>query len=128
MKAGTAIDRLLIIWKSDLSDKMKRSFLPSSGHIDTAIWMHYLDAKWLAKKTDGNYTKMLRASTIRPLASYHENYLHIIKWFQLLLFNISDSIYLYMDAYFQPCWEDLALEVTVSSLKSMDVICKTHSG
>ena len=38
-KAWTAIDRLSIIWKSDLTDKMKRS-----GRIDTVIWMHYLDA------------------------------------------------------------------------------------
>ena len=43
MKAWTAIDRLSIIWKSDLTDKMKQ-FLPGSGRIDTAVWMHYLDA------------------------------------------------------------------------------------
>ena len=43
MKAWTAIDKLSIIWKSDLTDKMKQ-FLPGSGRIDTAIWMHYLDA------------------------------------------------------------------------------------
>ena len=42
-KAWTAIDRLSIIWKLDLSDKMKQ-FLPGSGCIDTAVWMHYLDA------------------------------------------------------------------------------------
>ncbi len=42
-KAWTAIDRLSIIWKSDLTDKMKQ-FFPSSGHVDTAIWMHYIDA------------------------------------------------------------------------------------
>ena len=40
-KAWTAIDRLSIIWKSDLTDKM---FLPGSGCIDTTIWMHYMDA------------------------------------------------------------------------------------
>ena len=39
MKAWTPIDKLSIIWKSDLTDKMKRR-----GRIDTAIWMHYLDA------------------------------------------------------------------------------------
>ena len=39
-KAWTAIDRLSIIWKSDLADKMKRS-----GRIDTAVWMYYLDTK-----------------------------------------------------------------------------------
>ena len=43
MKAWTAIDRLSILLKSDLTDKMKQ-FLPGSGRIDTAVWMHYLDA------------------------------------------------------------------------------------
>ena len=37
-------------------------FLPGSGCIDTAIWMHYMDAKKrLEKKLDGYYTRMLRA-------------------------------------------------------------------
>ena len=35
-KAWTAIDRLWVIWKSDLTNKIKL-FFPSSGHIDTAI-------------------------------------------------------------------------------------------
>ena len=43
-KAWTAIDSLSVIWKSDLTDNMKRSFFPSSGRVDTAIWMHYMDA------------------------------------------------------------------------------------
>ena len=30
--------------KSDLTDKMKRSFF-QAGCVDTAIWMHYMDAK-----------------------------------------------------------------------------------
>ena len=34
----------------------------------------------------------------------------------------------YMDAYFRSSWEDMALEVTVSSVKSTDITCKTHSG
>ena len=34
----------------------------------------------------------------------------------------------YADAYFQSSWEDVALEVTVSSVKSTDVTYKTHSG
>ena len=37
-KAWTDIDRL---WKSDLTDKMKRSFFQSNGRIDTAVSMHY---------------------------------------------------------------------------------------
>ena len=34
-----------------------------SGHIDTAIWMHYMDANKTAgeEELDGNYTRMLRA-------------------------------------------------------------------
>ena len=39
------IYRLSIIWKSDITDEMKAQFLPGSGCIDTAIWMHYMDAK-----------------------------------------------------------------------------------
>ena len=40
-KAWTANDRLSVILKSDLTDKM---FLPSSGRVDIVIWMHYMDA------------------------------------------------------------------------------------
>ena len=43
-KAWTAIDKLSIIWKSDLTDKMKRSFFKGSGRVDTAVRMHHLDA------------------------------------------------------------------------------------
>ena len=42
-KAWAAIDRLSVIWKSGLTDKIKQ-FLPSSGRVDTAVWMHYMDA------------------------------------------------------------------------------------
>ena len=34
----------------------------------------------------------------------------------------------YVDAYFLSSWEDVSLEVTVSSVKSTDVTCKTHLG
>ena len=33
----TAINWLAVIWKSNLTDKIKRMFFPSSGHVDTAI-------------------------------------------------------------------------------------------
>ena len=37
-------------------------FFPSSGRIDTAVWMHHLTlTKRLEKKLDGNYSRMLRA-------------------------------------------------------------------
>ena len=48
-KAWTAINRLSTIWKSDLTDKMKRSFFQAAV-IDTAIWMHY---GRFEKKLDG---------------------------------------------------------------------------
>ena len=43
-KAWIAINRLSVIWKSDLTDKIKHSFFPSSSDSDTAAWMHYMDA------------------------------------------------------------------------------------
>ena len=43
-KARTAIDRLSIRWKSNLTDKNETQIFPGSGGVDTAIWMHYLDA------------------------------------------------------------------------------------
>ena len=61
-KAWTAINRLSIIWKSDLTDKMKRSFFQAAV---TSILL-YGCTSWtlttrLEKKLDGNYTRMLRA-------------------------------------------------------------------
>ena len=61
-KAWTAINRLSIIWKSDLTDKMKRSFFQAA----VASILLYGCATWtltkrLEKKLDGNYTRMLRA-------------------------------------------------------------------
>ena len=61
-KAWTAINRLSIIWKSDLSDKMKRSFFQAAV---TSILLYgcttWTLTKRLEKKLDGNYTRMLRA-------------------------------------------------------------------
>ena len=61
-KAWTAINRLSIIWKSDLTDKMKRSFFQAAV---TSILLYgcttWTLTKRLEKKQDGNYTRMLRA-------------------------------------------------------------------
>ena len=57
-KAWTAIDRLSIIWKSDLTDKMKRSFFQAAV---VSILLYGCTTKRLKKKLDGNYTRMLRA-------------------------------------------------------------------
>ena len=62
MKAWTAIDRLSIIWKSDLTDKMKRSFFQAAV---VSILLYgcstWTLTKLLKKKLDGNYTRMLKA-------------------------------------------------------------------
>ena len=87
-KAWTAIDKLLIIWKSDLTDKMKRSYF-SAAVVSILLYgcTTWTLTKWLEKKLDSNYTRMLRAilnnswrqqphkaPTIRPPVSHHENY------------------------------------------------------
>ena len=61
MKAWTAIDRLSIIWKSDLTNKMKRSFFQAAA---VSILLYGYTTWTLTKrleKLDGNYTRMLRA-------------------------------------------------------------------
>ena len=61
-KGWTAIDRLSIIWKSDLTDKMKRCFFQAAV---VSILLYgcttWTLTKRLEKKLDGNYTRMLRA-------------------------------------------------------------------
>ena len=61
-KAWTAIDRLSVIWKSDLTNKMKRSFFQAA----IALILLYGCTTWtltklMDKKLDSNYTRMLRA-------------------------------------------------------------------
>ena len=61
-KAWTAIDRLSIIWKPDLTDKMERSFFQAA----VVSILLYRCTTWtltkrLKKKLDDNYTRMLRA-------------------------------------------------------------------
>ena len=67
---------------------MKRSFFQAVGHIDTAIRVHYMDAnktageearRQLHKNAACNLEQVLAATphktpTVRPPASYHENY------------------------------------------------------
>ena len=61
-EAWTAINRQSTIWKSDLTDKMKRSFFQAAV---TSILLYgcttWTLTKRLEKKLDGNYTRMLRA-------------------------------------------------------------------
>ena len=60
-KAWTAIDKLSVIWKSDLTDKVKHSFFQAA----VVSILPYGCTTWTLrkrheKKLDGNYTRMLR--------------------------------------------------------------------
>ena len=60
-KAVTSIDKLSMIWKSDMTDKMKRSFFQAAV---VSILLYGCTTWTLTKrleKQDGNYTRMLRA-------------------------------------------------------------------
>ena len=80
-KAWTAIDRLSIIWRSELTDKMKRSFFQAAVVsillYGCTIWTL---TKRLEKKLDGNYTRMLRAilnKSWRQHPTRHQLYGHL---------------------------------------------------
>ena len=80
-KAWTAIDRLSITWKLDLTDKMKCSFFQAA----VASILLYGCTTWtltkrLEKKLDGNYTRMLRAilnKSWRQHPTRHQLYGHL---------------------------------------------------
>ena len=61
-KAWAAIGRLSVIWKLDLTDKMKRNFLKAAV---VSILLYGCTARTLTKrmekKLDGNYTRNLQA-------------------------------------------------------------------
>ena len=80
-KAWTAIDRLSIIWKSDLTDKMKRNFFQAAV---VSILLYecttWTLTKRLEKKLDVNYTRMLRAilnKSWRQHPTKHQLYGHL---------------------------------------------------
>ena len=68
----TAIDRLLVIWKSSMTDKMKRSFfhraVPSILLYGCTTWTL---TKRIEKKLDHNCTRMLLAILNNPGGSTH---------------------------------------------------------
>ena len=80
MKAWTAIDRLSITWKSDLIDKMKRSFFQAV----VILILLYGCTTWTLtkqlKKLDSNYTRILRAilnMSWRQHSTRHQLYGHL---------------------------------------------------
>ena len=80
-KAWTAIDRLSNIWRSELTDKMKRGFFQAAVE---SILLYgcttWTLTKRLEKKLDGNYTRMLRAilnKSWRQHPTRHQLYGHL---------------------------------------------------
>ena len=87
-KAETTNDSLSVTWKSDLTEWNKTQFLPSSSRVDTAVWMHYMDANQtyrekallqLHKNAASNIEHVLdtisqKAAAVRPPTTHHENY------------------------------------------------------
>ena len=80
-KACTAFNSLSIIWKSDLTDKMKRSFFQAAV---VPILLYgcttWTLTKRLEKKLHGNYTRILRAILNRSWRQYptrHQLYRHL---------------------------------------------------
>ena len=81
MKAWTAINRISIIWKSDLADKIKCSFFQAAV---VSILLYgcttWTLTKRLEKKLDGNCTRMLRAildKSWRQHPTRHQVYGHL---------------------------------------------------
>ena len=80
-KARTAIDKLSIIWKSDLTNKMKHSFFQAAV---VSILLYgcttWTLTKRLEKKQDSNYTRMLQAilnKSWRQHPTKHQLYGHL---------------------------------------------------
>ena len=81
-KALTAISKLSIIWKSDQTDKIKRSFFQS---VFVSILLYgcttWTLTKRLEKRLDGNYTRMVRAilnKSWRQHPTKHQRYGHLL--------------------------------------------------
>ena len=86
-KSWTTVDRLSVIWKSDMTDK-KTQFLPSCSRVDTAIWMHYMDDNkangekaWQQRHKNAarNIEQIMeavshKAAIVQSPTTHHENY------------------------------------------------------
>ena len=99
-ETGTAIDRLSIIWKSDLTDKRKRSFFQAAV---VSILLYgcttWTLTKRLKKKLDGNYTIMLKAilnKSWRQHPTRHQLYGHLPP--------ITKTIQVRRTRYAEPYW------------------------
>ena len=74
--AWTAIDRLSVVWKSDLTDKMKRSFFQATV-VSILQRMHHvwkINLRQLHKNAASNTEHPPQKATVRPHTTRQENY------------------------------------------------------
>ena len=83
-KTWTAIEKLSVIQKSDLSDRIKWNFFQAAFGVSSTIWMHHMDADTMygekaereVRKNDTCYMEQILKATshettvVRPSASY----------------------------------------------------------
>ena len=73
VKACTAIDRLSVIWKSELTDKIKQFFPGSIVSMLLYGCTTWTLTKRMAEKLDGNYAGMLLAILIKSWRQHPKN-------------------------------------------------------
>ena len=84
MKAWTAINKLSVIWKSDLTDKMKHCFFQTAVvsillyGCTTWTLTKWLEKRQLHKNAASNFEALRatshKAATVQPPTSHHKNY------------------------------------------------------
>ena len=125
-KAWTAIDKLSIRWKSNLTDKMKRSFFQAAV---VSILLYgcttWTLTKRLEKTLDGNYTRMLRAilnKSWRQHPTKHQLYGHLPP--------ITKTIQARRTRHAGHCWrsrDELIRDVHIAKQKQDDQLEHTYS-
>ena len=99
-KAWTTIDRLSIIWKSDLSDKIRRNFFQA---VVVSILLYgcttWILTKHIEKKLNGNCTRVIRA-TLNKSWKQHPTKQQL--YGHLLL--ISKTIQIKRTSHARHCW------------------------
>ena len=90
-KSWTAISRLSVIWKSDLTDKMKQ-FFPSSGRVDTAVVSPPL-LRSVNGAVNTNSTEILVLTSTSAKECYPR--IHRLSLFSSLSFSLSLSLSLW---------------------------------
>ena len=125
-KAWTAIDRLSIIWKSDLTDKMKRSFFQAAV---VSILLYgcttWMLTKRLEKKLDGNIIHLQMQNTGGNRQTLLFKYERFIK-FWLQFFDTRRDIILIMLTISKArhilwCLRSLSVEIRKTQLHALTV-------